>query len=113
MHKANNNLPSVAIQTPLAKRIILDKSGHRLEDMMKALDKADNTSRIPNSYVPGILDYLYPTSMSTDYSKILTSISMNCIRYYRQTARPTLDIKQEKLRNYKRHKLERIAEDRQ
>jgi hypothetical protein len=113
MPKANNNLPSTAMQTLLAKRVILDESGYRLEDVMKALDKADDTSRIPNSCVPGISDYLHPTSTSTDYSKILTSISMNCVRHYRQTARPTLDIEQERLRNYEKHELERIAVDRQ
>lgn len=113
MENANNNPPSAATETPLAKRAILDESGHRLEDVMKALDKAGDTSRIPNSCIPGVLDYLHPTSNSTDYSKILTSISMNCVRQNRQRVTPTLDIEQERLRNYKRHELERIAEDRQ
>jgi hypothetical protein len=112
-HNTNNNLPSTAAQTPLAKRAILDESGHRLEDIMKALDNADDTNRIPNSYVPGVLDYLHATSTSTDYSKILSSISINCVRYNRQTARPTLDIAQERLQNHEKHELERIAVDRQ
>ncbi|PQE05176.1 hypothetical protein CJF31_00011326 [Rutstroemia sp. NJR-2017a BVV2] len=60
-----------------------------------------------------VLDYLHATSTSTDYSKILSSISINCVRYNRQTARPTLDIEQKRLQNHEKHELERIAVDRQ
>ncbi|KAG9242209.1 hypothetical protein BJ878DRAFT_184464 [Calycina marina] len=38
---------------------------------------------------------------------------MNCVKFNRQTAKPTLNIEEERLRNYERQDLERIAEDRQ
>ena len=109
MEIANKDLPSATMQ--VAKRPILDESGYRLEDVVKALDETDDTSRIPDSHVPGVLDYL--ESDSTEYSKILTSIAVNCVRCNRQMAKPMLDIEQERLRNFERHELERIAEDRQ
>jgi hypothetical protein len=109
---ANNDLRSAAIYT-LAKRAILDESGHQLEEVIKALGKADDTTRIPNSCVPGVSDYLLAKGTSTDYSKIITSIAMNCVRYNRQTARPALDIEQESLQDHERHELDRIAEGRQ
>ncbi|MCJ1284328.1 hypothetical protein MMC26_003659 [Xylographa opegraphella] len=84
MDIANKYLPSATIQ--IAKRPILDESGHRLEDVVKALDKADDTSRIPDSHVPG--------TQSSD-------------------GQAMLDIEQERLRNFERHEIERIAEDRQ
>lgn len=59
-----------------------------------------------------MLDYPHVPSTSTDYSKILSSIYMNCVSYNRQTARPTLDIEQERLRNHERQQLDGIAEDR-
>jgi hypothetical protein len=48
---------------------------------VKALDKVDNTSRIPDFYIPGVLDYL--ESDSTDYSKILISVAVNYVRHNR------------------------------
>lgn len=108
---ANKDLPSATIETRLTTRPILDESGHRLEDVMKALDEVDDTSRIPDSYVPGVSDSL--KSDSTDYSKILTSVAVNCVRCNRQMAKPIIDIEQERLRNFEKHELERITDDRQ
>ncbi|TGO21811.1 hypothetical protein BPAE_0199g00050 [Botrytis paeoniae] len=79
---------------------------------MRALDKADDTSRIPDFYVPGVLDYLHATNTSTAYSKISSSISINCVRYHCQTVRPILENEQEILQTYERYELERIAVDR-
>lgn len=95
------------------KRVILDESGHQLEDVIKALKEADNTSRIPDSYVPGISEYLLDKSASTDYSKIMTSLAIHCARCNRMMARPALDVEQERLREFERNELERVAEDRQ
>jgi hypothetical protein len=89
----------------MVKRVILDESGHQLEDVMKALGEADDTSRIPNSYVPGISEYLLAKSASTDYSKIMTSLAVNCVRCNRRTARPVLGVEQEKLREFERKEL--------
>jgi hypothetical protein len=104
-HDANHNLPSAPIDTHMVKRVILDESGHQLEDVMKALGEADDTSRIPNSYVPGISEYLLAKSASTDYSKIMTSLAVNCVRCNRRTARPVLGVEQEKLREFERKEL--------
>jgi hypothetical protein len=59
--------------------MILDESGHQLEDVIKALKEADNTSRIPNSYVPDVSEYLLDKSTSTDYSKIMTKLVLQYI----------------------------------
>jgi hypothetical protein len=112
-HDANNNLLSATIHTPLVKRVILDKSSHQLEDVIMALGEADDTSRTPDSYVPGVSEHLLAKSASTDYSKIMTGLAINCVRYNRRTARPALDVELERLREFERNKLERIAEDRQ
>jgi hypothetical protein len=79
IHDANNNLSCAAIHTHPAKRMILDESGHQLEDVIKALKEADDTSRIPNSYVPGVSEYLLDKSTSTDYSKIMTKLVLQYI----------------------------------
>ena len=101
------------MQSPGTKRAILDESGYQLEDVMSALHNSDNTIRIPNSSIPGILNYLHVGSSSADYSRILSSISVNCVRYNRQTARPTLDIEHERLRKFEGDELKSIAEARQ
>jgi hypothetical protein len=85
IHDTNNNLLSAAIHTPLVKHVILDESGHQLEDVIKALGEADDTSCIPNSYVPGVSEHLLAKSASTDYSKIMTSVAINCVRCNRRT----------------------------
>jgi hypothetical protein len=97
----------------VVKRVTLNESGHQLEDVMKALGEADDTSRIPNSYVPSVSEYLLAENPSTDYSNIMTSLAVNCVRCNRRTARPAVGIEQEKLREFERKELERIAEDRQ
>lgn len=94
------------------KRVILDELGHQLDDVIKALGEADDTSRIPNSYVPSISEHILAEGGSTDYSKIMTSIALNCVTSTCKTARPALDIEQERLRELEKNKLERIAEDR-
>jgi len=65
----------------------------------------------PNSYVLGASEHLLAKSASTDYSKIMTGLAINCVRCNRRTARPTLDVEQERLREFERNRLEGIAED--
>jgi hypothetical protein len=48
-----------------------------------------------------------------DYSKITTSLILNCVKFNHRITRPALNIKQERLRDFKRNKLERITKDRQ
>lgn len=76
-HKANNNQARGSIHTSLAKRPILDESGHRTEEVLTALDEVDDTGRMPDFYIPCVSDYLQ--SNSTDCSKILTSITLNAL----------------------------------
>jgi hypothetical protein len=113
IHDANNNLSCAAVHTHSAKRMILDESGHQLEDVIKALKEADDTSRIPNSYIPGVSEYLLDKSASTDYSKIMTSLAIHCVRCNRRMAMPALDVERERLQELERNELERIAQDRQ
>jgi hypothetical protein len=79
----------------------------------KRKEEADDTSRIPNSYVPGISEHILAKGGFTDYSKIMTSIALNCVTSTCKTAGPVLDIEQERLRELEKNKLERTAEDRQ
>lgn len=53
--------------------------------------KADNTSYIPNSFVPSISKYLLTKSNSTDYSKIILSIIVNYVRYNSSISKLALD----------------------
>jgi hypothetical protein len=43
----------------------------------------------------------------------MTSLAINCVRCNRRTARLALGVEQEKLREFERKELERIAENRQ
>jgi hypothetical protein len=112
-HDANNNLSNAVIHTPLTNRSILDESGHLLEDVVKTLKEADYTNRIPNSYVPGTLDDVLAKSGYTLFAKIMTSITKDHLGCNRRTARPALGAEQERLREFERNELERIAEGRQ
>ncbi|KAG9229630.1 hypothetical protein BJ875DRAFT_474334 [Amylocarpus encephaloides] len=113
IRNADSNLQSTAIRTPCAKRGIMDESGYRLEDVTNTLSRTDDNSRISDSCPTGLRDQLHVEDTCAEYPKILSSISINCVKVNRQTAKPTLDIEQERLRNYERQELERIAEDRQ
>jgi hypothetical protein len=95
------------------KRVVLDKSGHHLADVLKALEDANNTSYILDSYIPSVSKYLLTKSPSIDYLKITTGLVLNCVKFNCKIARLALNIKQERLRDFERDKLERIAKDRQ
>lgn len=103
---------TAATHARLVKRTTLDESGYRLDDVMKALAVATDTSRIPDFIVPGISEYLAQNE-SMEYSKIVTSIATNCVKCSRNLSKPALDAKKERLQEHKRNTLERIAEDRQ
>lgn len=85
-------------------RVVLDESGHQLADILKALQDTNYTSRIPDSCIPSVLEYL-AESASMDYSKIMTGILVNCVKFNRRIARPALDIEQERLREFERNEL--------
>jgi hypothetical protein len=111
-HVNNNNLIDADEHIPSAKCFILDESGHQLEDVTKALKEADDTSRMPDSSIPGALDEVLAKCDFTEFAKIMTSIVVNCVRCYRGISRPALDIKRERLQETEQERLERIAEDR-
>jgi hypothetical protein len=77
------------------------------------LKSTDDTSRIPNSSVPGLSESLLAKNISTEYSRIVTSLAVNCVRCNRSTARAALDVEQDRLRDYERNELERITNERQ
>jgi len=110
--RVNNNALTAATYSRIAKRTTLNESGYRLDDVIKALAVATNTSRIPDFIIPGISEYL-AQNKSMEYSKIITSITTNCVKYSRNLSKPALDAKKERLQEYKRNTLEHIAKDRQ
>jgi hypothetical protein len=112
-YKPNKTAPSTAINTHKVARRSLNESGHQLADILKALEDTNNTSRIPDSCIPSVSEYLLTESASMDYLKIITGLIVNCVKFNRRMARPALDIKQEGLRGFERNELERIAKDRQ
>lgn len=81
IYNADNNLQGTAIYAPLAKRRVLDKLGYLLEDITKALARANNNSCIPDSCPIGIQDYLQVIDTNADYLKILSSVSINCVKF--------------------------------
>lgn len=83
-----------------------------MDDVIKAFAEATDTSRIPDIIVPGVSEYLAKNE-SMDYSKIVTSIATNCVKCSRNLSKPALDAEKERLQEYERNTLERIAEDRQ
>jgi hypothetical protein len=53
---ADTDLPDAVKQSPFARRLILDDSVQWLEDVLVALEHVDDTSRTPDSPMPGVLD---------------------------------------------------------
>jgi hypothetical protein len=107
----NMNPPRIIIDISNMKYIALNKSGHYLSDILKALKEANDTSHIPNSYIPSILKYLLTKSSFMDYSKIITSLILNYIKFNYEIIRPALNIKRERLYDFKRNKLKYITKD--
>lgn len=92
---------------------MLDESGHLLEEVIKALKEVDDISRIPNSYVPGILEHILNQGSFADHFKIMTGLALNCVKSNCRITRPSLDIEQERLQEIEKNKLKCIVEDRQ
>jgi len=110
--RVDNNLLAAATHARLVKRTTLDESGSKLDDVMKALAKTTDTARIPDFIVPGVSEYLAKDEYM-DYSKIATSIATNCVNSSRNLSKSALFAEKERLQDYERDMLERIAEDRQ
>jgi hypothetical protein len=73
-------LQSTATDTPWTKRRVLDESGYCLEVFLMALSKTNDNSRIRDSCITSIQDYLHPTETCADYAKIFSSISINYVK---------------------------------
>jgi hypothetical protein len=110
-YETNNATPSEAIEAYKMTRGTLDKSGHYLADILKALEDANNTSHIPNSNVLSVSKHLLAESASINYVKIITNPIVNYFKFNRKTTKPALNIKQEQLCKFKSNKLKRITKD--
>lgn len=108
------NTRNVSILTCQVKRSVLDESGHLLEDVFQALEKANDIGRIPDSFVPGMTEHLlgHGEPSSADYSKIMTSIAQKCVKCNRSISRSALDAEQERLRDHEKSELDRMAQER-
>jgi hypothetical protein len=47
-----------------------------------------HTSRIPDSCIPSVSEYLLTESASIDYLKIMTGLIMHCVKSNRRIVRP-------------------------
>jgi hypothetical protein len=74
------------------KRVVLDESGHHLADVLKALEDANDTSRISHSCIPSVSKYLLAESSSMDYSKVMTGLVVNCVKFNRRMAKLPLTL---------------------
>ncbi|TVY71303.1 hypothetical protein LSUE1_G004472 [Lachnellula suecica] len=90
---------------PDVKRLILDESAQWLEHVLVALQAADDTTRRPNSSVPGILNDILTASHFTLCVKVMTSIAENLVKCSRCIAKPTVDLTQKRSREVERTKV--------
>jgi hypothetical protein len=106
------DLPDAVKQSPFARRPILDDSVQWLEDVLVALEHVDDTSRTPDSSVPGVLDDLLATTDHPNFVNIMTSVTENWAKCNRLIAKPALEVAQESLRKVKQNKLQGSPADR-
>jgi hypothetical protein len=78
------------------KPSILDRLGHFLEDVLKHVLGARDTSRIPNSAVPSIIDVLAKTDLAI-FARLVTCAIINWVELNRATTRAILYYKQARL----------------
>jgi hypothetical protein len=104
-HDINSNLPNAVQCAPFVKRSILDESAQLLHHVLMALDKADDTSRRPNSSVPGVLDDVLTKTDFTLFVKIMTSIIENLVKHNHRIAKPAWDVVQERSREVEWNKV--------
>lgn len=85
------------------KRLVLNELGNLLEDVLEAL-KTQNTNYIADSAVLG----KYAVLTNTDpivFARIITSIRMKCVDSNLKILASMLEIKKERLQEYKQNKL--------
>jgi len=75
---------------------ILDGSSHFLEDVLKHVLRARDTSRIPNSAVLDIIDVLAKTDLAV-FARLVTCAVVNWVESNRAITRATLYCKQARL----------------
>merc|ERR1711939_1042486 len=90
---------------------ILDGSGHFLEDILRHVLEAGDTSRKPDSAVPGTIDALAKTDPAV-FARLMTCAAVNWGESNRATTRAALYCEQERLREVEKARLDRIADDR-
>ena len=90
---------------------ILDGSGHFLEDILRHVLEAGDTSRKPDSAVPGTIDALAKTDPAV-FARLMTCAAVNWVESNRATTRAALYCEQERLREVEKARLDRIADDR-
>ena len=94
-HQIEKDSASGALHAPYVKRPVLDESAQWLEYVLMAVQVVDDTTRRPNSSVPGILDDMLTEGDFTLCVKIMTGIAENLVKCSRRIARPAVDIAQE------------------
>ncbi|EPE24788.1 hypothetical protein GLAREA_08641 [Glarea lozoyensis ATCC 20868] len=88
--------------TPYIRRPILDHSAQWLEHVFMAPSEAEDTSRIPNSSVPGVLNDVLTNSDFKLSEEIISSMAENLVKCNRSIAKPAFDAAQERDREVKR-----------
>jgi hypothetical protein len=110
------NTAHAAIDTELHKHtsirpLILDGSGHFLEDILRHVLEVGDMSRKPDSAVPGTIDALAKTDPAI-FARLMTCAAVNWVESNRATIRAALYCEQERLREVEKARLDRIANNR-
>jgi hypothetical protein len=95
-HRIDQDSISGVLHTPYAKRPIIDESAQWLVHVLTALQAVDDTTRRPNSSVPGILNDILTEGDFTLCVKILTGIAENLVKCSCRIAKPTINLTQER-----------------
>jgi hypothetical protein len=101
----SSDLASVVRHTLYVKRPILDESAQWLEHFLIALQDVDDTSRRPDSSVPGVLDDILREGDFTLCVKIMTSITENWVEWSRCMVRSAFDAAEERSQDVERNKI--------
>jgi hypothetical protein len=103
-HHINSDFASGVQHAAYVKRLILDESAQWLEHVLIALQEVDDTSRRPNSSVPGVLDDILTEGDFTLCVKVMTSITENWVKCSRCIVRPVFHAAEERSREVERNK---------
>jgi hypothetical protein len=92
VHINNNLLASNLPYLTLLKRTVLDESAQWIEDILIVLEKVEDTSRKSNNSVLEYMDLVFIESEFGQYTRIMTGITENMVKYTYYIAKLELEL---------------------